>query len=435
MPLVNSTPTTPKPVEAQTRIEPKEYRGVTVDTRYTSRKALLAYITGSNYTVTYFEQLLGVDSGVSGLQLNRDPSNQQYRRINKFELKVTTALEPSQDDESNKFIVEGAANVYGNLIPNVGDMFLGDVGDGQEGVFQVTASRQMSTRKDATFEINFQMTSYSTPAIRADLERKAIETVVFVKNLLNYNHSPYLQLEEYDVALKLGSLGEEIADMYFSTFYSNEYKTLIVPDQEFVTYDHFLTSAVLSLFDTYETPEVRYVRKLNCDGDPVMKVTTIWDALLKRSVLYLKRSCTRVGLVGARTFNRNAMLEGVYYSGVAYVAYPYDPEASIVGRDALKKRTPEKNLHRRPEGQEVDHLPLIPKVAATDSYVFSDAFYNDLPGQTKLEALTRDYLEEKALDNRALLEVANSYLEWEPIEQFYCAPVLLLLIKMTVRGF
>lgn len=435
MPIVTSTPTTPKPVEAQTRIEPKEYRGVTVDTRYTPRKALQAYITGSAYVVTYFEQLLGVDSGVSGLQVNRDPSNQQYRRINKFELKVTTALEPSQDEESNKWIVQGSANVYGMLIPNVGDMFFGDVGDGQEGVFQVTASRQKSIKKDATYEIDFQMTTFTTPAIRADLERKTIETVVFVKNLLNYNHNPYLHLEDYDVAMRLGSIGAEIADMYFKTFWSSEYQTLILPDQEFITYDHFLTSAVLSLFDTYDTPEVRYVRKLNVDGDPVMKVTTIWDALLKRSVMYMKRSCTRVGLVGVHTFNKNAMLEGIYYTGVAYVAYPYDPERSIVERDAIKKRTPQKSIERRPEGKDVSMMPLIPKVGETDYYVFTEAFYNDTEGQSKLEVLTRDYLEEKALDNRALLEIANSYLAWEPIEQFYCAPVLLLLIKMTVRGF
>lgn len=435
MPIVNSTPTTPKPVEAQTRIEPKEYRGVTVDTRYTPRKALLAYITGSNYTVTYFEQMLGVDSGLSGLQVNRDASNQQYRRINKFELKVTAALEPAQDDETNKWVVTGTANVYGMLVPNVGDMFLGDVGDGQEGVFQVTTSRKLSIKMDGTYEIGFQMTSFTTPTILADLERKTINTVVFVKNLLNYNHNPYLQLEDYDVAMRLGSLAGEITDMYFQTFMSKDYMTLVVPDQELTTYDHFLTSAVLSLLDTYDTPDVRYVRKLNCDGDSVMKVTTIWDALLKRSVMYMKRACTRVGLVSARTFNKNAMLEGVYYSGVTYVVYPHDPEGSLDERVALKKRLPQSSLVRRPEGQDKDSLPLIPKVASSDYYVFSEAFYVDGPGQSKLEVLTRDYLEEKALDNRALLEVANSYLEWEPIEQFYCAPVLLLLIKMTIRGF
>jgi hypothetical protein len=435
MPIVKTTPTTPQAAEPSIRITAPEYRGVTVDTRYTPRKALQAYITGSAYTVDYFSQVIDADSGLSGQQLNRDATNQQYRLVKRFELKVTAAPDPNQDDESNKMFVIGTANVYSDLIPNVGDMFLGDVGDGQEGVFQVTASRKKTTRKDTTYEIDFQMVDYSTPERRADFIRKTIQTTVFVKNMMTYYANPFIELEDFAIMEQLGGIANEIMDAYFKTFVSNEYKTLVVPDQEQLVYDPFLTASVLSLFDTYDTPELRYIRKLNCDGDPVMKVTTIWDALLKRSTFHLKRACTRAGMLGIKYFNSQAMLEGVYFSGMQYVMYPIDPQASINARELIDMHTVNATLQRRSDAQDTDHLPLIPKVADTDYYVFSEAFYTQATeGQSKLEVLTYEYLEEKALDVRVLLEIAQSYLDWEPIEQFYLAPVLLLLIKMTVRG-
>jgi hypothetical protein len=140
-------------------------------------------------------------------------------------------------------------------------------------------------------------------------------------------------------------------------------------------------------------------------------------------------------MLGIKYFNSQAMLEGVYFSGMQYVMYPIDPQASINARELIDMHTVNATLQRRSDAQDTDHLPLIPKVADTDYYVFSEAFYTQATeGQSKLEVLTYEYLEEKALDVRVLLEIAQSYLDWEPIEQFYLAPVLLLLIKMTVRG-
>ena len=78
-------------------------------------------------------------------------------------------------------------------------------------------------------------------------------------------------------------------------------------------------------------------------------------------------------------------------------------------------------------------MPLIKNVLVDGFYVLSQNFYEDTAGQSVLEFLTRNYMNNKAIDPKVLLAVAKSYTNWGGLERFYYLPIILVLIKACAR--
>lgn len=452
MPLVTpktSAPPVEKPHEPV--ISNPQYRGVTVDTRYIPNASLLSHVEGSSWTVNFYSQVLASDSALSGQNVTMNPIHQQYRLVKGMELKVSSSLNTSQDPVTKSLIIQGAANVYPFIIPNEGDMFLADVGDGREGVFKITAVERKSVFKETIHAIEYILIDYSTDERRGDLNSKVVQTLQFIRDFMNYGQNPLLEEEDYAVLTELQGRYLEIAARYFRAFTSNEYKTLIIPGQDFPVYDHFLVNATMSFFTTYDAPEIRTVRRLNVDGDDLLKSVTIWDVIKNRDISMLKYCNRKAGLVSSRTFERDPMLEGIYHSGIRYVVYPKDPELLV----DYQLRPREKPLALEDlkdsssqvrqlsdligdtafEGLTLPDAPPIHKVLVDDYYVFSQDFYEDNnPGQSLLEICVRDYLTGKALNNKALLALCQTHQAWGGLERFYYLPILLILIRASIRS-
>jgi hypothetical protein len=454
MPVFNPKPTTPPvAVDSPTRALAPENQNIIVDSRYTPMHSLLTQIEGTPWAVDYYSQVIDKDTAISGQQVNRLGINQQYRLIKSFELRVNTPLSGSQDTESNSMILNGGANVFPSLIPNAGDMFLGDIGDGRLGVFQVTDVKRMSIMKNPVHEIAYQWVAYATTERVTDLNKKVVKQEVFVLDHLFEDKYPFVAVEEYEARTKLMRLYRELVPMYFQAFWDNEFTTLMVPDQDLPTYDPLLVKAVLSIVSTSDCPEVIKTRQLNCDGDYALDAVSIWTTLLERSELQLQRVFTRAATVSARAFPRVAFFESICQSGVAYVVYPIDPERSILPKKLLQSKALAAAV-QRPDYDtfgsllpvavlsgldEVDgHFvqPDIPAACATDFYVFTESFYDDQQAnESRLENLVHDYLEKKSLDPAVLLKVATGYPGWAALDQFYYGPVLMLLMRCVTEKF
>jgi hypothetical protein len=452
MPIIGDTNTTP-PVEQPVAVlvTAKEFRGVTVDTTYEPATSLLTHVEGASWTVNYYSQVLGADNALSGQSLDRPAVYQQYKLIQKFELKVTTALNQSQDPGSKGFNVTGQANVFPcGLVPNEGDHFLADVGDGREGLFMVTSSERRSIYKDAAFVIDYVQVSYSEQDNRVnDLNSKVVENLYFERDFLENGQNPLISYDENRLIKELRNYYEELVDFYFTRFFSQEYRTLLLPGQDRSMYDPFLTRAVLKMFRDENHPNIKYLRELNVGEDDNYDISNVWTALLTKRRKELINCMSKIGLVLTRAFSADPVMDSIRYAGIDFAVYPADPDLSEDYRRKNYTKTISSVAIKPTPTRLVDLFELIqiselyglpsnkaPAVNAVayDTYIFSPAFYADThPGQSGLEIAFHDYLDGKAYDLSTLTDLAKTYTSWGPLEQFYQMPFLMALMRSAIR--
>lgn len=450
--VIDSDEQTPAPIPAPIQVSVPAYRGVTVDTRYTPLSALITNLEGSPWSVQYYSQVLNVSNNVDAQQIQRSAAFQQYKCIRNFELKVSGPLEYSQDEKSKTSNYTGSSLVYPCLVPNMGDMFLADIGDGREGVFAITSSEPKSMYQQTVWAISYEMVDYSTVQRRTDLDAKTITSYQFVKDFLLYGQNPLVLDTDFATLLDLRVAYPRVIRSWAREFFSTEFSTFVIPGQPSPCYDHWLTTTMLQWLTYDDVPEMIKARVLTCDGDEQMRVPTIWNALSACDLQLMREITEQAGLVSVNIFSGDPMLEGVRFSGVGYVVYPVDPlvtwdEAqgfsqpalafatelmeAPVRRTRLAELIPNLNL----DGLPYAGLPLIKNITVDQYYIFSEAFYTkDENNQSRLERAVWAYLEGKDIDLKLLNTLLQSYQSWGGLERFYYTPIIALLIKARIRS-
>lgn len=486
MPIVNnkpSAPTLPPQVSVKPDAVPPKYQGVVVDTRYTPLSQLLQYIEGSEWRVDYWSQIIDQDSEVAPQQLDRAAVYQQYRAVKNYELKLQGNLNQSYNNETGGYDVTGTALTYPFLIPQEGDMFVADIGDGRAGVFTVTSSTPRTILKQTCYEIGFVLVDYASELRRKDLDSKTVQTYYFQKDFLKYGQNPLISEADVQNHGDMRAHLKRLLGLYMARFFSNEYQTLILPNQHFPSYDHFLTKFVVDIFDTSDHPLLRKIRVLNCDGDEAMKSLTFWDVLRSCDQYLLPAVAEKMWLVRTSIFSNWPAFKSVYFSGVPYLTYPmgcrcdvdalYQPYYRPAGRylaggegvveegpdtvmrlvealDAVSDEIKTGELELDTDAEPLDdaifaHMGmenevftpeahLIHPVTKDDFYVFTEAFYlNSETGQSELEALTNGLIKGNPIDQETLIRLCNSVPNWGLLEKFYYIPVLFVLLKVAIR--
>lgn len=453
-----------------------DYKGVTVDTKVERVENLLTHVEGSEWVVQYYSQVLNTDSATGGLNQTTSGVFQQYTRINEMELKVSSPLTTSQDPQSKQMVVRGAATIYPFLIPNTGDVFLADLGGGQEGIFQITSSERRAVFKQTVHLIEYQLID-TTPGNRlADLNQKTVKTLWYDRDFHQHGQNPLLFEEEYQNKNYLRRNYKEMVDRYYRAFFSREFKTMLMPGQNPVVYDPFLVHACNSFFDTWDTAEAQHVREYNRDEDDALRSMQVWSMIQQRDIKLLRDCFVEYGTVAATTFSKQPLLYSIYHSGIGSVIYPVDPLLTV---DYIQIKNPKlvdmSGLAPPPQemkpsiinllptatkrladmfpnavmngfnavdslGNELDYPeppPLIHKAMADGCYVLSRAFYaNDTTAgaQSQLELQLRLYLSGQPLNVLHLKNLVDNMVEWNAMDRFYFTPILLVLIKAAIRG-
>lgn len=450
MPIVRHTleaPTTLKPNIS--KIAEPESKSIVVDTKYTPLSSLITFVTGSSWTVDYFSQLLDKDNDLRGQDVGQSSVYQQYTRIKGMELKVTSSLSQNQNNEDKRMVVSGSSTVYPFIIPNEGDMFAADVGDGKEGIFRIKNTEKKSFLKESTYVIEYEFVYYSQEekSRRDDLDTKSIRTLYYVKDFLLHGQNPLLVEEDFYAIEQLQSKFQEISRNYLNWFYNAEYSTLIVPGQSFAVYDHYLTQAVLAVISTRDAPQIKYIRRLNIDGDKYLKQPQLWSALVERDKSLLGLANTVMGLTNVKLFANNPMLEGICYSGIKYIVYPSVPDITLNNtNDVAPKPVIDTNLvsvtsrHTNLSNLVIEPVitkltpPIINRVNNNDGYVLSKAFYESTNTRSVLEIMVDDYINNKAISPTSLLRLTNDYKNWGGLERFYYCVIVLILIKSIIKN-
>ena len=431
-----------------------QYQGVQVDSRYTPLKSLMQYIEGSSWTVNYYSQILDKSNENSAQQVDRNPIYQQYLLIHRLEVRIQQALVWTQDAESKEMEATGSALIGGGLIPNKGDMFIADAGDGRAGIFTITTAEKKSILKDSIYRVDYTLLGLVSQEKINDLNRKTIQEAYFIKDYLQFGQNPIVAAPDYENVIALREIYQRLVNQYFNDFFSYDFETLIVPDQSSPTYDPFLTKSLLDWVATDEHPLIPRIRKPNVYSEPVMRSQTIWDAITRMTHTHLPACVRKMGLVDVRAFIGAAEFGGVYYNGIERVVYPLEGRtdgdrghglaALSVGTRLSNGRYRWGDINRRVVTNVLSGFDYLPKlnndipdivsVNSLDTYLFSESFYiNKGPFSSKLEVLLSDALNGRNFDGVLLRQIAEGTDRWSSLERFYFIPVLIALLKVRIR--
>lgn len=437
--------------------KPDNYVGATVDSQYTPTSSLAAYLEGSAYTVNYYSGVRGANDPLSSFQRGISPVYQQYKLIKGFVLRLKGSLNHSHDNQTGTETITGTANVYHVLAPNKGDMFIADVGDGREGVFQVTNVAKMSVFLQAAHEIEFTLNYFNSSELNKELDSRIVDTLYFNYDYMASGNNPLIREHEVLTGISLSEHYTSLARSFMNDFFSPVVSTILVPDQDKPTYDPFMTDLVLSLFTTEMHHEVKYINRLSVSKDNSIKTNTIIDVVLNLEPELLRSVTREIALVPTRVFKTVPRLGSIYYTKVEQVMYPkemltrvddqYFPRQDEIDAELTKGKAKFTSLARLSEFKPIETdvnydrlntkvIPLFHPVSKDGLYIFSKAFYTEEKeeGLSALEQLIQNMINGKGIDKKKLLYICEKIHSAANLERFYYIPFLLMLINVNPRG-
>lgn len=422
----------PEIKEHKPRVLAKDYKHSLVSSKRQNVASLLTHVEGTALTVYYYSQVLGRDEEPSTFDPYKDGVNQQYVLIKNMEIKLQSELNTSIDTSDQTLSLSGTAVLYPYNKPNVGDVFIADIGDGQAGLFSVVEVEKKSMFKQACYEIQFTLSDYMSEKLDTILNNKVVKETEFVKDFMLYGQNPVLATEEKMRVDALTDIKADALSDWLSEFYSNEYKTILVPMSTAV-YDPFVLTMMLKIFNKYEHPLLNQIALLNTDDQNLWLHNDVWDVLLQREY-YMLRSCFRSGvLADSKQFIRNPFLQSVYWSGVKKIVFPLKNDFHT--DDALKITRQYTGSVIRTSDNENSVEFTLPDTS-DGGYVFSKNFYENgyTQGISTLEHLVYNYLSNKANDWQVIVKALENRHEWSKMERFYYIPVMLVLVIAELRG-
>lgn len=428
-------------------IVPPTYKDVAVDSKYVDFRNLILHVEGMRWlTKGYYNQYQTADTELASQEINRHEVYQQYLLINELELRVTSPLSVNVNDENKEFIITGSSSMFPGLVPYEGDMFIADVGDGRAGLFTLTEVTRKTHLTDSVFEISYQCTELLTPLRKKDLDSKVQKTQTFVREFVAVNRNPYLVDSELKIYESIRSYLTSLPETYYSSFYDQEYSTLLVPDQKTplgattTVYDPAVVSFIKSIISLDKHYRLTSVKSIQCDTPDSRPQQTLFDALIRNDINVLDTASLKSVRYYAKAVKQRPEFAGVRYSGIDQVylkanneehfgtglSKPLDPSAP---REFNRPVTIVTSTEMASPSGEMVQVPYIYPVTHDDYYVLSANFYElKHESMSLLEILTYQRLMGTPNDLTKLMELVKSATTWGLVEQYYYYPIIIYLL-------
>jgi hypothetical protein len=424
------------------------YQSPVVDTRKVSYDTLALFPSGQRMVVDFYNQVQLRDNAAASYQDDLLAALQQLHLIRGWELVVTQPLSHSQNAEDSRgWESTGSSMVYSPMTPNLGDIFIADIGNGTSALFQVTEAKRNTIYPESGTEISYRATRNITAEVMAGLKKKTVATFIFDRENMRNGIQCLIREEEVDVIRRLGRAYERLAHLYLRDFYATEFKTLCVPGQLVPTYDPYMTRFIRATVDSRSFPLVLQITELGVQNDVFSNQYSLFDAIMRMDISLLSSVSRYGGISDIHSFRARPMMNSIYFSGIKQVVTMRDVPFSIdselelahgqedfieagVRSGTMNALLPHLDLTQGTEVS-VREIPLIHPVLKDKNYIFSDEFYDDGGNKSILERLLYDRLDTESTDLQDLLRVAEEAPRFPNLERFYYIPVILALIKLA----
>lgn len=467
IPRPNAEPKNPAP-----EIVPKKYKHSIVDSVKTPTETLGAYIGGSNWQVEYYSQIFGAHEELKAFDPNQLNPYQSYHKINRLIIKLQGGLSNDDERDSGRYSITGQAIItpHPNLIPNVGDAFIADVGEGNAGQFTVVSVRKLTSNLASAWEISFKHDRPVTEQIEKLLNAKVVQESYYQRDYLITGQNAIMVAEDYNTSKDLEKSIKIISHQFLSNHFSFTNHTLLLPNQDLATYDPFVVRAALKVINLADVPSLRDVREYNCDDHRIPKFLDIYTAVMKRDPTLLYNTFQQYARISTGFLNPSVYQNSIRYSAIKYVVVPYRPDLDVDNYEELNRivenvmtgygpglsLSTDSHTHCKcvadvrktcaccdgtlacEEGKEelaAIGNPGMDIPAITDvSYALSKAFYqHDLTKCTAFERQVWNILENKPINAPLVQAFCNHYHMWGKLEQYYLGPLLILLARAAIR--
>lgn len=478
-------------------IAPEKFKHNLIDTQKIPITDIITSIRGTPITTVYYAQVLGQTQQALTYQDKTLDVYQQYTKINNLVMAVQTDLQLSQDTETAEFTVTGTAITYPKFTPTKFDHFFAPIRNGEMGLFVVTSVTRKSIYAESAYEIDYELVDRVTVDLAAIFEDRVVKELYFNMELLRDNAEPFLTSDENNdykvLKQQFVAIGERLHHEYYDRFINN-YQ---VPDQSNLRIiDPFHLEFYQMLYGHLSSQgknDLTYYRTETLTGGDSF---TIWNLLSRRTTVGHDMIEKKLLPLTKLAWGRYTQFGSVYYSHLNSVVWPVDDAIlAEIGSDAGLQRGGCGCSHTGDSGfytaflepdevfaaptttfyngsEEIDYqgntitpyltaedseiysgavkevidpdnpgvtieVPYVHRITVDDNYIFTQAFYDSLPGDvvdgcSVLELLVLNYLKGYPTNIEDLLALINDIPNWTGVQQFYFLPVLGILIKATL---
>lgn len=445
MSLMSFAPSATQAPKAIQPVVPTQINPTVVNNQLRPVSSLRGYVEGMRCVVHYYSQVNDGTQATYGHDVGKSPLLQQFIKIKRLEIILDGDINPSQNNADKTFTVTGSAFITMGVIPNEGDMFSMDVGDGRVGVMQINNSQRLTAMNNAVYQVDFQLMYYASELIKYnDLEAKVVQQLNYVRDFAQFGKDPVVTDDMFADLKALSKLQFELANDYLRAFTNKEHKLLTLPGQLVITHDPFCASAFRSTIDIHLHHEVESLRFLNVSLDNQTDQPTLWDALKERRPELLIGCRDRSNVLNAYSLRQQPVLRSLRYSGAELIVFPFSRSQSnnkpLIGTvdwvptPLISPGGAVTLMNRVGTASPVSSVlvPLHP-VCKDGFYVLSEAFYTNTPaGQSLLEKLVWDYLQGEGISSRDLHYLISNHRSWPADQRYFYTPILLILIRSAL---
>lgn len=443
-----------KPVEQPSLLVSKEpFQGPVVDTRKTQYSTLSTFYQGQKWAVDYYRQVNGRDSTVQSFSKDTPVTYGTYRLIRGFELVVESAITNDQNSsEANGFDSTGSGIVYHCVVPQNGDVFIADFGNGRNVLFAIYNPKKLGVYEESPHRVEWKAVEFVDDALFKRLESSLTDTLYFDRENFRNNLKCLLNKGEVDSIRRLNNAWRRLINLYFKDFFSDDFSTFVMPGQYqqgvwVPTYDPNLVKYLRKTLSVEQHPAVHKMIELDCSGDPSSDQLSLFDMLAKRDWELLYSCSHHFNAQPVDCYRSYPKLHSVYFSGIRRVVSARDisftvnhPRGVMPGSVLeIMKAGPERPEMRAILPQLVkggtepapSYGRFIKRVLCDDYYVFSKEFYTGDGEVSMLERMVQHRMKGEAIDLVDLAELADYAPRFDNLERFYYIPIILTLIKLA----
>lgn len=433
-----------KPIVENPVIKESPKPRLALDTQHTPLDSIITNVSGSKWVIEYYRQYLTKDMQPTPLDLERDPVNQQYLKINNLEVRVEQALSPQQDEQTKEFIMTGTATVFPGMVPIKGDMFIANTGDGQYTLFTVTRTNRLSNTLDSLYDIEYKAVSTLYEEYLTNLNAKTSKETVFNKDFISIGKNPLLSLSQDATYSEALAKLDQVSRYYFNTFFDIRFDCFTIPSLEDDTaIDPFLNEFILKIIAKRDFPQYNKVQLLNKNSVVPNNTYTILDYLLHSDVNVSIASYVNIvdlHRVPADRFQYYS--KGIETSGIDYlVSVEKTGQSDSMGLQWVTE--PEVSLQMMTNNlitamdfkeQQYSSTLEITHPIIEGRYIFSDSFYNkDYGTMSIIEKMVTNAINGKEIGPTSVITMMDYLLaQGSQLEQHYFLPITYRLLERSL---